>query len=293
MGFANCKISDLEVHHLKTSGGEKPAFLAYAWGLQRAGEMKIILLGTGDAPGTPVIGCHCKTCEDARRKKWERKRFSILIQKDNRNILIDTSPDLRRQLLALNIDRIDAVIWTHCHFDHFGGFGEFYRVQENIKVYSSPEVHEDIGRFMQFLKYKPIEIESYNNFNLFGIDFTLFDVNHPTVRRSHGIKIEYHDFKIIITGDTNKDIPKESFNLMRGADLLIINVLAPEGFKLRKHLNAKDAFRIAKELKARKTVFSHIGHFFPPHNIAIKKYPLGYDGQEFSFEKKITLDKFL
>ena len=255
--------------------------------------MRLVLLGTGDAPGTPVIGCSCQTCTDAKKKKWERKRFSILIQKNNKNILIDTSPDLRRQLLSLNIKKVDAVIWTHCHFDHFGGFSEFYKVQDNIKVYTSPEVHEDIGKFMQFIKYKPIDVESYTTFNLFGIDFTLFDVTHPTVRRSHGVCIECDGFKIVITGDTNKDIPKKSLQLMRGPDLLIINVIAPEGFKLRKHLNAKDALLISKKLNSKKTVFSHIGHFFPPHDIAAKKYPLGYDSQEFIFKKSLTLNNFI
>ena len=256
--------------------------------------VKIVLLGTGDAPGTPVIGCNCRTCMDAIKNNWERKRFSILVQKGDKNILIDTSPDLRRQLLSLNIRRVDAVIWTHCHFDHFGGFGEFYRVQNDIKVYTSPEVHEDIGRFMQFLKYKPIEINPYEQFSLFGLNITLFDVNHPTVRRSHGVKIEYRNFKVIITGDTNKDIPKKSLEIMKDPDLLIINVLAPEGFKLRKHLNAADAFLIMKKLRAKKTVFTHLGHFFPPHKEALKKYPVGYDGQEFILKKEITtLNEFL
>ncbi|MEM4702849.1 MAG: MBL fold metallo-hydrolase, partial [Archaeoglobaceae archaeon] len=78
----------------------------------------IKLLGTGDSPGTPILNCHCKTCEDARKRGWERRRFSILVKNGEKVVLIDTSPDLRRQLLDNGVEKVDAVIWTHSHFDH-------------------------------------------------------------------------------------------------------------------------------------------------------------------------------
>ncbi len=48
--------------------------------------MIVTLLGTGDSPGTPIINCHCRTCEDARRKGWERKRFSVMIQNNGKTV---------------------------------------------------------------------------------------------------------------------------------------------------------------------------------------------------------------
>ncbi len=252
--------------------------------------MKIVLLGTGDSTGTPVIGCHCKTCEDARRKGWERKRFSVMVQNMGKTLLIDTSPDMRRQLLDMNVDRVDAVIWTHCHFDHFGGFGDFYRVQSDVKVFTTPQIHDDIGRFMEFMEYRPVEVECYKTFKLFDMDITLFEVNHPPVS-SVGVKIEWKGYRVVISGDTNVNIPKRSIEEMRNPDLFIVEALAPRG-RFRKHMNAEEAMGLAKNIGAKKTVLTHLGHFFPPHDIAKRYYPVGHDYQKFEF-RDLRLDSFL
>lgn len=252
--------------------------------------MIVKLLGTGDSPGTPVLNCHCKTCQDARERKWERKRFSVLVKNDEKVILIDTSPDLRRQLLENGIEKVDAVIWTHPHFDHFGGFGEFYRVQGNIEVYTTPGIHESIGKFMQFLSYKRREVELFEKFSISDIEFTLIPVNHPPVE-AVGIKIEWDNFKVVLTGDTNSTIDEKSLAEMENPDLLIANTIAPNG-KFKKHMNAREAMSLAERLKAKKIVLSHLGHFFPPHKIALKYFPVGEDYQTFYF-KEGTLDEFI
>lgn len=243
--------------------------------------MIVTLLGTGDSPGTPIINCCCKTCEDARKRGWERKRFSVMVQNGEKTVLVDTSPDLRRQLLDNEVTRVDGVIWTHCHFDHFGGFWEFYRVQDNIRVYTTSQIHEDVGKFMSFLSYKPVEVEPYKPFSIGDMDFTLFRVNHPNVE-TVGVKIEWKGYKVVISGDTNIKIPEESITEMHNPDLLIAEALAPIG-RFRKHMNANEAMNLAKKLNARKVVLTHLGHFYPPHHIAIKIYPVGEDYQSFSF----------
>ena len=252
--------------------------------------MKITLLGTGDSTGTPIIGCHCKTCEDARKKGWERKRFSVMIQNEGKILLIDTSPDMRRQLLDCNVDRVDAVIWTHCHFDHFGGFGNFYRVQSDVRVYTTPEIHDDIGKFMSFMEYKPIEVECYKPFKLLGMDITLFEVNHPPVK-AIGVKIEWKGYKVVISGDTNADVPQKSLREIMNPDLFIVEALAPKG-RFKKHMNAEEALSLAKKINAKRVVLTHVGHFFPPHDVARKYYPIGYDYQSFEF-RDMKLVSFL
>jgi phosphoribosyl 1,2-cyclic phosphate phosphodiesterase len=97
--------------------------------------MKVTLLGTGDAIGTPKIGCKCPACMDALRGgRSRRMRFSILIESDEEDgrVLVDSSPDLRWQLLKKDISSVDGVIWTHAHYDHYAGFGDFHRVQSML-----------------------------------------------------------------------------------------------------------------------------------------------------------------
>ena len=100
--------------------------------------MKITLLGTGDAIGTPKVGCNCPQCSHASKTGAMRLRTSLLVENEGKHILIDSSPDLRQQLLLHGSPHIDAVIWTHGHYDHFIGFGEFYRVQKIPPVFAAP-----------------------------------------------------------------------------------------------------------------------------------------------------------
>src|SRR5512136_3458995 len=102
--------------------------------------MKITLLGTGDAIGTPKVGCTCPQCIQADKTGSMRLRTSLLVENNGRHLLVDSSPDLRQQLLRHGSPHIDAVIWTHGHYDHFMGFGEFYRVQTMPEVYAAPNV---------------------------------------------------------------------------------------------------------------------------------------------------------
>ena len=81
--------------------------------------LEVTVLGSGTSTGVPVPGCRCEVCtsDDPRQK---RLRASVLLENrdDGRAILVDTSPDLRQQALANDIERIDAVLYTHAHADH-------------------------------------------------------------------------------------------------------------------------------------------------------------------------------
>ncbi len=116
--------------------------------------MKITLLGTGDAIGTPKVGCNCPQCSHAKKTGTMRLRTSLLVENEGRHILIDSSPDLRQQLLLNGSPHIDAVIWTHGHYDHFIGFGEFYRVQEIPPVFAAPQVLNYCAEIFRFLTFE-------------------------------------------------------------------------------------------------------------------------------------------
>jgi phosphoribosyl 1,2-cyclic phosphate phosphodiesterase len=244
--------------------------------------MKLTLLGTGDAVGTPKIGCSCPTCTDALEGgKSQRLRFSILVETEKGKILIDTSPDLRQQFLRQGLSRIDAVIWTHGHYDHYSGFGEFYRVQDKVDVYGIPEALNYINQFVYFLKPRYHYVELYKPFELLGLEFTLFKVNHPPVKTPVGVMIREKNKKVVITGDTNKEIPAASLQIMKKPDLLIADAIVPPHIHIKKHMNSEEALTLAGELGAKEVVFIHLSHLFRPHHIESMFLPLGYDGQVF------------
>ena len=102
--------------------------------------MKITILGTGDTVGTPRVGCDCGVCTLATEEGRSRLRTSFLIENEGKNILIDTSPDLKEQLIRTGAPKIGAVLWTHAHYDHIAGFNEFYRVQDFPPAYTPEKV---------------------------------------------------------------------------------------------------------------------------------------------------------
>lgn len=239
--------------------------------------MKVTLLGTGDTIGTPKIGCSCPQCTRAINEGISRLRTSLLIENDGHTILVDSSPDLRLQLLANGSPKIDAVIWTHGHYDHFIGFGEFYRVQQIPPVYAAPPVLDycaDLFRFLSFVKHP---VNPYEPFELYGCCITLFLVKHPPAYTC-GMVIESNGTRIGYTSDTNPDIPEKSLLLLRDLDLLLVDALVPSGIRIPKHMNYLDACTLAQDLAPKDFRCVHTSHLLSwdlPH--------IGKDGETFSF----------
>jgi phosphoribosyl 1,2-cyclic phosphate phosphodiesterase len=131
--------------------------------------MRVMMLGSGPSWGVPRIGNDWGACDPANPRN-RRRRVSVLVQEGDSILLIDTSPDLREQLLDARVTRLDAVLFTHAHADHLHGIDDLRSVNQLMKkmlpVYASPETLEEIrARFgyvfgaMDFAKhttyYKP------------------------------------------------------------------------------------------------------------------------------------------
>jgi phosphoribosyl 1,2-cyclic phosphate phosphodiesterase len=240
--------------------------------------MRITLLGTGDAIGTPKIGCTCPQCTHAKTTGTMRLRTSLLIENGGFHLLVDSSPDLRQQLLLHGSPDIDAVIWTHGHYDHFMGFGEFYRVQPIPPVYAAEPVMNYCGEIFRFLTFERRIIRPYNPFSLFGIRITPFMVRHPPAYTC-GFLFETGKSRVGFTADTNIDIPQESLDMLGDLDLLLLDALVPSKITtIHKHMNYLDACMLADRLKPRDFRCVHQSHLLPwdlPH--------LGRDGDIFEF----------
>ena len=121
--------------------------------------MKAILLGCGTSGGVPRIGNDWGACDPSNPRNC-RSRVSIIIEHDGQRILVDTSPDLRHQLLREHIGALDAVIWTHDHADHTHGIDDlralFHRTRSWGRTLGdltgvASQIHTHEGRYMDWL----------------------------------------------------------------------------------------------------------------------------------------------
>jgi len=246
--------------------------------------MKVTLLGTGDAVGTPKIGCSCPACLDAiAGGKSRRLRFSVLVESSQGKVLIDTSPDLRWQFLKKGISHIDGVIWTHSHYDHYAGFGDFHRIQSGVNVYGLKNTLDYILNYLYFMNPVRHDVEFCTPFELIGLEMMLVEVNHPPLEETAGVIIRDGKSKVVITGDTTQHLPERTIELMMEPDLLIADAIIPPWRSLSKHMNSQEAMELASLLNAKNVVLTHLSHNFPPHDEAVKQWPLGYDGMDFEF----------
>jgi phosphoribosyl 1,2-cyclic phosphate phosphodiesterase len=150
-------------------------------------------------------------------------------------------------------------------------------------VYGIKSTLDYILAYLSFMKPVRHDVGFYTPFELIGLNITLVEVTHPPLESSAGVIIADGRSKVVITGDTAKDIPGKSLELMASPDLLIADAIIPPRGKIPKHMNSQEAMELAFELKAKKVVLTHLSHLFPPHDESVKKWPLGYDGMEFEF----------
>jgi len=250
--------------------------------------VKITFLGTGTSQGVPVITCNCSVCSSLD-KRDKRLRTSILVQTDNLNIVIDTGPDFRQQMLRTNIKRLDAVLFTHEHKDHIAGLDDVrpfnYIQKQSIKVFCSQRVEEALRRDFHYCfaenKYPGVPQLDLNTIT--NERFQINDLEIQPVEVMH-YKLPVHGFRI---GDFSyvtdaKSIAEDQRALLRGSKVLIINALRFE--EHISHFNFEQALEVIKDLKVEKAYLTHISHLMTTHEELIKMCPRNvipaYDGLE-------------
>ena len=95
--------------------------------------MQVTILGSGGSSGTPAVDWGWGRC-DPDNIKNRRTRPSILVEKGTTRILVDSTPDLREQLLAARVREIDAVLYTHAHADHLHGIDDLRAINRAVNA---------------------------------------------------------------------------------------------------------------------------------------------------------------
>jgi phosphoribosyl 1,2-cyclic phosphate phosphodiesterase len=207
--------------------------------------MEVTLLGTGDTTGTPTPACDCDTCGRARELGVERSRFSVHVRSAaGESLLIDASPDFRRQFLDNDVALPDAVLIYHVHFDHLDGLGNLYRLvgprgngEEPVPVYASSvqdELTEESVAETVDCKYDYLDAvaaeprDPLEPFGAAGLDVELVPVDHPPLS-CYGVVVTDPGTggTLALTGDTTYDVPPESRERLAGADLMLADALVP------------------------------------------------------------------
>jgi len=226
--------------------------------------MKITILGSGTSTGVPMVGCSCHVCssDDPADK---RTRASIVIEAFDRFILVDTSTDLRKQVIREKIPHIDAVLFTHPHADHIHGIDDlrgFHFIHKRIvPCYGARETIDTIaGNFSYIFTgltaagYAPL-LEPHiisGPFTLFGLKITPIPLVHGTMTATG-----YRIGNFAYLTDLSR-IPEASMELLKGLDILLIDALRYTPHS--NHLNIEGALRVVELLKPGRTLFTHLTH---------------------------------
>ena len=246
------------------------------------------VLGSGTSSGVPTVGCKCKVCTSTDPRD-SRLRPSILVRYEDRNVVVDTTPDFRQQALRARIPRLDAVLYTHGHADHILGLDDLrpfnFMQRERIPIFATVETMETIRRCFSYIF---IEGESESSrpqidVNLFDSDpISLFGLDFLPVRLNHG-RGTTHGFRFgdIAYLTDHSDIPTESLPLLKDLDVLFLDALRLKPHPT--HTTLDRAVEWVEQLQPRRAFFTHMSHDLG-HARTEEKLPehvrLAYDGLE-------------
>lgn len=232
--------------------------------------MKLTFLGTGTSFGVPQIGCRCAVCHSTDPRD-RRTRCGVVIESDGgTRLLVDTPPELRLQLVASDIDRVDAVLFTHDHADHIHGIDDIraftVRRSSPLPMYGPADTLRRLARRFPYIfddRMKPL----------------------PGTSKPEGLAIAMHDGEIVTVGDVvveaiavphglvtvfgyrvgpmayvtdAKSIPAPALARLRGVEVLVLNALFRTEHPT--HLSLAQAVDVAREVGASRTYLTHLTH---------------------------------
>lgn len=229
---------------------------------------ELVLLGTGTSNGVPLIGCHCPVCSSTDPRN-NRTRTGVAVSTGEGTFLIDTSPELRIQMLRERIDVAHAVVYTHSHADHLFGLDDLrlsgFRLQRAIPLYCEEIVETQIRAAFSYAFTPPppdLHFGALPQFELHRIGvapFELLGITVQPIRLLHG-KLPVLGFRVgnIAFCTDVSFIPDESWPLLEGLDVLIVDALRDEPHAT--HFGIPQALEAIDRVKPNRAYLTHISH---------------------------------
>jgi phosphoribosyl 1,2-cyclic phosphate phosphodiesterase len=270
--------------------------------VSKTSSAELLFLGTGTSMGVPTLGCKCDVCHSTNPHN-NRMRSSIALRfRDarhhdvRRTVLIDTGQEFRMQALRFGIDHLDAVLYTHSHADHVLGFDDLrpltFGHATNLPLYADDHTADHLERVFEYTFRKVDRYPTSARVDLHrlssepGTTISLFGATIERIPVHHGrATIAGYRFGNAAYLTDMSDLPEDSYDRLRGLDIVILDALRREPHPSHSHLAKSVA--IAQRIGARQTYFTHISHDLEhaaieaelPENIH-----MAYDGLRLDFD---------
>jgi phosphoribosyl 1,2-cyclic phosphate phosphodiesterase len=270
-------------------------------------EATLTFLGSGTSMGIPTLGCSCEVCLSSvssapgvppSKPQNRRTRPSVLISYASHNVLIDTGPDFHAQAIRENLRRVDAVFYTHGHADHILGMDDLrpltFHNPAPLPLYADAPTAATIERIFDYTFPADPEDRYPTSARviLHRLDTTpgalidIFGARFQRIPVTHGRQTitGYRFGSAAYLTDLN-DIPADSFPLLAGLDVLILDALRHQPHPT--HSTLDNSIALVERIKPRRAFFTHMSHdldheatnaILPPH------IRLAYDGLQLHFD---------
>lgn len=248
--------------------------------------MRIRFLGTGTSQGIPIIMCECAVCKSDDPKD-KRLRSSVLVEVDGINLVIDTGPDFRQQILSHAIRQLDAVLLTHGHKDHIGGLDDIrpfnYFQQRPMDIYAAPHVLNMVRNDFPYA-FEEEKYPGVPEMKLHAISPEIFSIGQVSIQPVKAVHyaMEVYGYRIrdfVYITDASFIEDSELAKITK-AKILVIN-----GLRKRKHyshFNLEEALAIIQRVKPDRAYLTHISDQMGLHAEVQQELPenvyLAYDG---------------
>lgn len=255
---------------------------------------QLIVLGCGTSVGVPMLGCECAVCSSGHPRN-QRTRSSVLLKLPAGNLLIDTTPEMRLQLLREKIPLVHAVVYTHYHVDHVFGLDDVRIFPKHLggplPIYCTDDVEEVVRQAFAYAFHPgnedlpPGVLPKLQFRRITAAPFTAVGETLTPIPLVHG-RFDCFGYRVgnVAYCTDVSHIPDDSWPLLDGLDVLILDCLTP-GDAHPSHFNLEQALAAVARVRPKQTYLTHLSHRMDaadppplPANVA-----LAYDGLAFDF----------
>ena len=222
--------------------------------------MKVTILGCGTSGGVPRIGPLWGKC-DPDNPKNRRRRVSILVEEGETTLLVDTSPDLREQMLDANVSRLDGVLYTHDHADHTHGIDDlraiFHIMRTPLQAYSDERTLDILKKRFDYIFASQLGYPAICEGHIIDGPFKVGEIEVIPFVQEHGpiTSLGFRFGGIAYSTDLN-GIPDESKEVLKDLDVWIVDALRYKPHPTHPHLEM--TLQWIEELKPKRAILTHM-----------------------------------